>query len=687
MPQRPEGQWPRVSSGSKAAELPVGEGIAAPYPLNQMSSLPVPLVSGARPNRSRQAAIALSFVFLGCGAQRRTQGTFQRTDSVLQDKSQTEALGPSSALITFAPQTIDTMVGAYQVSSADMNNDGIADITAVSGSPGQVAWYEAPLWKKHIVNVPVERFMDAAVADADNNGVADIAIASRSTKAPSLAGQLQWMNLLPEKRDGKSVIKEVGRMPASHRVRWADINGDGAAELISAPYMGESGKTPNEAAPAPMTAYSLNAQSSRKGQSSWVPSVVSNELHLLHAVKPIDWAGDGVLSLLTASKEGIRLHRFNAVKGSWNSHSLGNGVESKGSGEVSVGTLVKRGLSPANDPNVFVAAIEPAHGNILAIYRNGSHGWERKELDTTLTEGHALAVADFDGDGIDEIVVGQKEGSRDLLLYRAKDANGSAWTRQVIEANHVGAAGISVNDFNQDGRADLVVAGQTTNNVRLYTNTTAAPASYVFKDDFNNKMGAGWKWLDEVPEAWNVRGGRVNVQRFAGKGFYGINAKIPVLHRPNVPFRKGLEMQVKVGFDVDRPYGQAGFIVYYDNDRYAKYVIEYWYNLGIHVIFLREDNGVPCHCKGTCEKDVFIGKAAVDLKLHYDGKKFITSYRLEGETAWTHHFEVDAIKNEGPVNIGLFSQADSGSKDWAWFDDFQLTVPSEIPAVAASHSR
>lgn len=197
----------------------------------------------------------------------------------------------------------------------------------------------------------------------------------------------------------------------------------------------------------------------------------------------------------------------------------------------------------------------------------------------------------------------------------------------------------------------------------------------IVRDGFEGKLGPGWVWLDEDPAAWNIEGQRLNMKRFPGKGFYGINMKIPVLYRPAVPFRRGLEMRVKVGFDVDKPYGQAGFVVFYDNDRYAKYILEYWYNKGTHVIFLREDDGVPCHCKGICEKDVHVGKIEVELRLQYDGEKFITSYRFPGDKDWTHHFDVDAIKNEGPVNVGLFSQADSGSTDWAWFDDFELSVP------------
>jgi hypothetical protein len=100
--------------------------------------------------------------------------------------------------------------------------------------------------------------------------------------------------------------------------------------------------------------------------------------------------------------------------------------------------------------------------------------------------------------------------------------------------------------------------------------------------------------------------------------------------------------------------------------------LEYWYNLGTHVHFLREDNGVPCRCEFTCERSLKVGKTEVELKLSYDGEQFTTAYRLVGETAWTPHFQVDALKNEGPINVGIFSQADWGSEDWAWFDDFQL---------------
>ena len=45
--------------------------------------------------------------------------------------------------------------------------------------------------------------------------------------------------------------------------------------------------------------------------------------------------------------------------------------------------------------------------------------YQRLVLDNTLAEGHALVVADFDGDGQDEIVAGWRAGGGGLNLYKS----------------------------------------------------------------------------------------------------------------------------------------------------------------------------------------------------------------------------------------------------------------------------
>jgi len=197
-----------------------------------------------------------------------------------------------------------------------------------------------------------------------------------------------------------------------------------------------------------------------------------------------------------------------------------------------------------------------------------------------------------------------------------------------------------------------------------------------FSDNFNNGISTNWRWLDQDASAWNTNGGKLNMKRYPGHGFYSTdNNRVPILYYPGAARVNGLEAQVQVGFDVDRQYGQAGMIWWYDNNNWAKLVIEYWWDYGIHVVFLKEENGIPCHDKTVCEKDFYWGATSVEIKMKYDNGKFITDLRPVGSTTWQSHFNVNAIADKGAFNIGLFSQADAGSSDWSWFDNFSLYVP------------
>ena len=53
----------------------------------------------------------------------------------------------------------------------------------------------------------------------------------------------------------------------------------------------------------------------------------------------------------------------------------------------------------------FFAAIEPKHGTTVAVYlETRFQFWQRRVLDETLKDGHALAIADFLGTGGDQVV-------------------------------------------------------------------------------------------------------------------------------------------------------------------------------------------------------------------------------------------------------------------------------------------
>jgi len=100
-------------------------------------------------------------------------------------------------------------------------------------------------------------------------------------------------------------------------------------------------------------------------------------------------------------------------------------------------------------------------------------GWDRRVLDDTLNEGHALVVADFDGDGVDEIIAGWRAGGGGLRLYRPADAKGERFTKSDLDPG-MPAEGAVAADINGDGRLDLVVVAGRANKLVWYEQVRAA---------------------------------------------------------------------------------------------------------------------------------------------------------------------------------------------------------------------
>jgi hypothetical protein len=145
--------------------------------------------------------------------------------------------------------------------------------------------------------------------------------------------------------------------------------------------------------------------------------------------------------LLTASFTGI--HRFCAGKdGTFTRVEVAKGDPApwpkSGSSDVAVGHLGKQ---------EFLAAIEPWHGNQVAVYT----GSQREVIDTTLLDGHTIQTGDFDGDGKDEIVVGFRGQPRHVYLYRN---DGKRWTRSALD-DDMAAAACAIADLNGDGKPDV----------------------------------------------------------------------------------------------------------------------------------------------------------------------------------------------------------------------------------------
>lgn len=372
------------------------------------------------------------------------------------------------AQVHFDRHDVADFPAGYQLAVGDINGDGKPDVIALSTDAHRVDWFQNPTWKPFPV-ARTQRNIDLAIHDVDGDGRPEIALASGFFFSESRrGGKIQWLSR-PQQPGQPWPIHPIAVDPVVHRVRWADLDGDGRVELVHAPIFGPGSNGNRDPKPAHLWAFRLPAN---PADSPWEPWTIDETLTVLHGVCVADLDGDGRDEILTASYEGIYRFDFegNRASGQWKKVRVSAGADpvsntpgaSRGSSEVAPGKLKRLPL---------LAAIEPWHGNQVVVYTQSSPNgpWQRRVLDSSLKEGHALAVADLDGDGLDEIVAGWRAGGGGLRLYHATDATGQKFTVTDIDQK-AAAECVVVADLNADGKPDLVVSAGRNNKILWYEN-------------------------------------------------------------------------------------------------------------------------------------------------------------------------------------------------------------------------
>ena len=362
--------------------------------------------------------------------------------------------------IRFERHEIADFPAPYQLAVADVNGDGKPDVIALSTETNRVDWFENPTWKPHPV-ARTPKNIDLAVHDIDGDGRLDIALASGFVfNDAKQNNQIQWLSRAAT-LDQPWQVHSIAADPVVHRLRWGDLDGCGRAELIHAPIIGPGSKSVRNSKPLHLWAFRVPPNPATDPWKVWA---IDETLTILHGI----WVGrlnknDDRDELLTASAEGIHRFRFEGSAGSghWQKTLIAEGAP--GASEVAPGRL--------GPGKMFIATIEPWHGNQAVVYTQAAKDGpgQRHVLDTTMKEGHALAVADFDGDGMDEIVFGWRAGGGGLMMFHATDATGQQFTKIEIERG-VAAECVVAADMNGDGKPDLVVSAGHNNKVLWYEN-------------------------------------------------------------------------------------------------------------------------------------------------------------------------------------------------------------------------
>ncbi|QDS93335.1 FG-GAP repeat protein [Roseimaritima multifibrata] len=370
--------------------------------------------------------------------------------------------------VSFEPIVLDHAPGrvVYAVTAADIDNDGLQDVVAVTEHA--VLWYQAPRWRKRILlaDATIPDNVCIAPFDIDRNGRIDLALGAGWPKG---GGTIQWLS------PGKSIEQPWNVHPISsegwtHRMRWANVLGTDEPQLVVSPL----NATIRDG--ARLLAFSIPKDPKH---DRWHSTVINESLNRIHnhlcvAPEAIGLETDDDESTkitLAASQEGLSAiipdHRnpskFRLVP--LLPGATGDTPDKQGVGEIKTGML--------SNGQRFAATIEPMHGTDAVVYELGDFFAAASPKRTVLTDqlrgGHALAVADIDGDKSDEIIVGYREPNPQVGIVMFDHQPDGTWTEHRI-GSQVACEDLVVADVTGDGKLDIIAGGRATRNVVLYVN-------------------------------------------------------------------------------------------------------------------------------------------------------------------------------------------------------------------------
>lgn len=350
--------------------------------------------------------------------------------------------------------------GGYSVMVTDINHYGKPDVVGLTQRLTELAWYENPSWERHVLIRDMQGLVNMAAEDIDGDGIPEIALENGFSMVAAKSPGFVW--LLHHDGDPRGLWKatRIDELTTSHHIGWADVDGDGKKELINAPLIGARALAPKYEDHVSLVYYR---------QEDWKRRLIDDQLTgVLHRLRVVHWDGTKREQILTAGFDGIVLHSASGRGENlqWKNERLAKGHEEepprKGTSDVRLGHWQKRR---------FLAAVEPWHGNEVVVYTEGpAHQWQRHVIFSELAEGHEVVVADFNGDGLDDIAAGDRGKGRSVHVFYAQDARGENWRHEVIDNGGMAGSGCVSADLNGDRRPDIVCIGASTGNLKWYEN-------------------------------------------------------------------------------------------------------------------------------------------------------------------------------------------------------------------------
>lgn len=372
----------------------------------------------------------------------------------------------------------DQLRDGYWLEAPDIDGDGRPDLFGYGLRLGEIYWYQnGQEWRRQLVADGFRMPVGADFADVTGDGSPDIIVCHElygpigTIHDPDpKGGKIDWIENpgSPDKQDGRWRRHYIGRTTGMHRLRVGHFTQTERLEVIGLPIVAMA----DVHAVLPVVLFTQ--PDDVHNATEWPMTVIDDtSFRMIHGAEKKRglFPGSDLDALLLASDEGVTCLHYDRSEARWKQEHIGTGeltqFEStgfRGSGDLDAGRL-------GDDPFAYVAAIEPFHGNTVAVYVKHDDGWRRVLLDVFGDPnengegpGHQVVCADFDGDGNDEFLVALRGPWpwQGVMYYKAIDAANGVFAKWRVADESV--ARIATADFDGDGRLDFATIAYSVQN-------------------------------------------------------------------------------------------------------------------------------------------------------------------------------------------------------------------------------
>ncbi|PZX51340.1 FG-GAP and VCBS repeat-containing protein [Algoriphagus chordae] len=367
----------------------------------------------------------------------------------------------------FKEQLIDGNVSiGYGVVTGDVDGDGKLDL--ILADKKEFVWYRNGDWKRFVLAANISERDNVCIAarDIDGDGKVEIAVGAQwnpgETSDETQSGSVHYL-IRPADPTQLWRPVQLPHEPTVHRMYWVKT-GEASFQLVVLPLHGRGNKG-GEGEGVKVIGY----EKPNDPTATWKTYLIDNSMHLTHNMTAMQMEDTARETVFIGGKEGVKSFVFGNSK--WMPAAQASPIQNHSVGELS--------LAKTDENTLLLAAIEPMHGNQVTAYIDLSReqnleNLKRSLLDESIKEGHGIVTGDFLGTGTIQIVAGWRvpnsEGKIGIKLYEPLDSDYSSFQEFWIDENGMALESLAVADLNADGKLDIIAAGRSTNNLKVYWN-------------------------------------------------------------------------------------------------------------------------------------------------------------------------------------------------------------------------